>query len=174
MALNKKDYLYVDGYNVINAWSELKSLQKHSLEDARNKLIDEMAEYASLMKLNVVLVFDAYNSDAVKERFDKKLGITIVYTKKFQTADTFIEKEMNRLARRHNVRVVTDDSQIQSLAFERGASRMTSLELKYDLINKRQKIKRRDKKDFQRNFTDYPLPDHVLGKLDKIKEKLDD
>lgn len=173
MALTKKNILYVDGYNVINTWSELKNLQVHSLEEARNKLIDEMAEYSSLTNEEVIVVFDAYNSDSVRETFENRLGITIVYTKKFQTADTFIEREMNRIARRHNVKVCTNDGQVQSLAFERGATRVTALELKYELNNKRLKIKRLNKKEFYRNFDAFPLSDDVLEKLNKIKEDID-
>lgn len=172
MALSKRDILYVDGYNIINSWDNLKSLSKESLEEAREMLINEMAEYSSLSAEEVVVVFDAYRSDAVKETIEKKLGITIVYTKKFQTADTYIEKEMHRLARRHNVRVCTDDAQIQSLAFERGASRITSLELYNDLLNKRLKIKRSDKKIFNKNFDKFPLSEELLEKIEEIRKDL--
>ena len=32
MRRNKKEYLIVDGYNIINAWDELKELAKTDLE----------------------------------------------------------------------------------------------------------------------------------------------
>lgn len=48
MALTKKNITYVDGYNIINSWPELIHIKENSLELAREKLIDEMAEYASL------------------------------------------------------------------------------------------------------------------------------
>lgn len=173
MALTKKNITYVDGYNVINSWTELNHIKENSLELAREKLIDEMAEYASLSNEKVVVVFDAYNSDGEKENIFEKLGIKIVYTKKFQTADTYIEKMTNKYARRHNVKVVTDDGQIQSLAFERGASRITALELRNDLLNKRVKIKRNQKKDFSNNFKQFPLSEDVIKKLDDIKKDLE-
>lgn len=172
MALSKRNILYVDGYNIINSWKKLKDLSRQSLEEARELLISEMAEYSSLSAEEVVLVFDAYRSDSVKETIEKRLGITIVYTKKFQTADTYIEKEMHRLARRHNVKVCTNDAQIQSLAFERGASRITALELYNDLSNKRLKIKRSNRKDFNNNFDKFPLSDDLLEKIDQIRDNL--
>lgn len=172
MALSKRDILYVDAYNIINSWKNLKDLSKESLEEAREMLISEMAEYSSLAGEEVVIVFDAYRSDAIKETIEKKLGITIVYTKKFQTADTFIEKEMHRLARRHNVKVCTNDAQVQSLAFERGASRITALELYNDLLSKRLKIKSSNKKTFNRNFNKFPLSEELLEKIEKIREDL--
>ena len=171
MALTKKNITYVDGYNIINSWPELIRIKENSLELAREKLIDEMAEYASLSNENLVVVFDAYNSDGEKENIFEKLGIKIVYTKKFQTADTYIEKMTNKYARRHNVKVVTDDGQIQSLAFERGASRITALELRNDLLNKR--VKRNQKKDLLNNFKQFPLSEDVIKKLDDIKKDLE-
>lgn len=172
MAKSKKTYIYVDGYNIINSWHELIEIKNTSLEEAREKLIDEMAEYKALSQKEVVLVFDAYNSDALKEKFVKKLGITIVYTKKFQTADTFIEKEMNRLARRENVEVCTGDAQVQSIAFERGAARITSFELKSELSSKREKIKRTINKSFEKNYTDFPVSEDFVKALNKIEKKI--
>lgn len=174
MALTKRDILYVDAYNVINSWPNLKYKAEESLEEARELLISEMAEYSSLSAEEVVVVFDAYRSDAVKEKIEKRLGITIVYTKKYQTADTFIEKEMHRIARRHNVKVCTNDAQVQSLAFERGATRITSMELYNDLKSKRLKIKRNYKKTFNNNFDKFPLSEELLEKIDQIRENLSD
>lgn len=59
MALTKKNITYVDGYNIINSWPELNHIKENSLELAREKLIDEMAEYASLSNEKLVVVFDA-------------------------------------------------------------------------------------------------------------------
>ncbi|MFR2716840.1 MAG: NYN domain-containing protein [Anaerococcus obesiensis] len=172
MALTKKNITYVDGYNIINSWPELIHIKENSLELAREKLIDRDGRIRILSNEKLVVVFDAYNSDGEENIFEK-LGIKIVYTKKFQTADTYIEKMTNKYARRHNVKVVTDDGQIQSLAFERGASRMTALELRNDLLNKRVKIKRNQKKDFSNNFKQFPLSDQIIKKLDDIKKDLE-
>ena len=43
---NKNSYLIVDGYNIINAWDELKEISKADLEGAREKLIHYIIEYA--------------------------------------------------------------------------------------------------------------------------------
>lgn len=174
MALTKKNLTYIDGYNIINSWPELKALESQSLELSREKLIDMMAEYASLSNEKVEVVFDAYNSDRDRETFSEKMGIKIVFTKKFQTADTYIEKMTNLYARRHNVKVVTDDGQVQSLAFERGASRITALELRNELLNMKHKIKRSRKKEFLTNFKDFPISDKLKDLLDDMKKELDE
>ena len=63
MALTKKNITYVDGYNVINKWPDLKDLSKTNLAAARDMLIEEMAEYSVLRAEEMVIVFDAYNLD---------------------------------------------------------------------------------------------------------------
>ena len=43
--LIEMDILLVDGYNIIGAWKELRALKKDKLIDARDRLIEMMAEY---------------------------------------------------------------------------------------------------------------------------------
>ncbi|MGL4790559.1 MAG: NYN domain-containing protein, partial [Anaerotignaceae bacterium] len=40
-----RDFLLVDGYNIIHGWTDLQELSKVSLESARNKLLEIMANY---------------------------------------------------------------------------------------------------------------------------------
>lgn len=173
MALTKKNITIIDGYNVINAWPELKELAKQNLEDARLALIEELAEYMSMSGEEVIIVFDAYNLDRPKETIEEKYGMEIVYTKRFQTADTYIEKQILNIGRRHNLKVVTDDGQIQILATSKGASRMTSTELKADIFNNHSKIKRKRKADFNRNFKSFPLSNELIEKIDQMKKDLE-
>lgn len=173
MALTKKNITIIDGYNVINAWPELKELAKQNLEDARLALIEELAEYMSMSGEEVIIVFDAYNLDRPKETIEEKYGMEIVYTKRFQTADTYIEKQILNIGRRHNLKVVTDDGQIQILATSKGASRMTSTELKADIFNNQSKIKRKRKADFNRNFKSFPLSNELIEKIDQMKKDLE-
>lgn len=173
MALTKRNITIIDGYNVINAWPELKELAMQNLEDARLALIEELAEYMSMSGEEVIIVFDAYNLDRPKETIDEKYGMKIVYTKRFQTADTYIEKQILNIGRRHNLKVVTDDGQIQILATSKGASRMTSTELKADIFNNNSKIKRKRKADFNRNFKSFPLSNELIEKIDQMKKDLE-
>lgn len=174
MALTKKNITYVDGYNVINKWPDLKDLSKTNLAAARDMLIEEMAEYSVLRAEEMVIVFDAYNLDRLKETIETKYKMKIVYTKRFQTADTYIEAELARIGRRHNVKVVTDDGAVQNMALGKGASRMTALELRGDLLGLRSKIKKRQKANFSHNYRSYPISKSLAAKLDQLKIKLED
>ena len=53
--------LIVDGYNMIGDWPVLKELKEKSLEEARAKLVELMAEYQAYMGYRIIVVFDAYN-----------------------------------------------------------------------------------------------------------------
>lgn len=174
MALVKKNITYVDGYNVINKWPKLREASRESLETAREDLIEDLAEYSFLTGEKMVIVFDAYNLDRLKETVIEKYGMKIVFTKRFQTADTYIEAELARIARRHNVKVVTDDGQVQNMALVNGASRITALELKTDLDILRSKIKRSKKVNFNENYDSYPISKALKAKLDELKLDLDD
>ena len=168
MALVKKNITFVDGYNVINKWPKLKDIAKKSLQTARDNLVEDLAEYSYLTGEELVIVFDAYNLDRLKETSSIKYGMEIVFTKRFQTADTYIERELAKIARRHNVKVVTDDGAVQNLALSKGATRMTALELKHDLDSLRSKIKIRQKKSFSQNYDAYPISKALKAKLDEI------
>lgn len=39
-------YLIIDGYNIINAWEELRRISVEDLDASREKLIDIIIEYA--------------------------------------------------------------------------------------------------------------------------------
>ncbi|HLS53689.1 MAG TPA: NYN domain-containing protein, partial [Tissierellaceae bacterium] len=41
----QKEYLYVDGYNIINSWDSLKTKKRYSLEEARIELLEILSEY---------------------------------------------------------------------------------------------------------------------------------
>ena len=116
MKKNAKVTTLIDGYNIINKWNNLIDLKDIDLEKAREDLIEELAEYKSLSGEDITVVFDAYNQDRVKETEFEKYGIKIVFTKRFQTADTYIERELSKKKTYHNVKVVTDDGAIQTLS----------------------------------------------------------
>ena len=55
-----KEFLLVDGYNMIHAWKELKELVEVSLESARQKLLDILSNYQGSQKMQIIVVFDGY------------------------------------------------------------------------------------------------------------------
>ena len=90
--INRKTILYVDGYNVINAWPDLKKMLDEDFDGSREKLNEYMFEYAAYYGEEVWVVYDAYLTSSKKEKLEKRNGVYIVYTKEHQTADSFIER----------------------------------------------------------------------------------
>lgn len=172
--VKSKTYTYIDGYNLINGIDNLIKIKNHSLEDARDKLINILSEYKHMTQEHVIVVFDAYNSDSVVENISKKLGIYIVYTKKHQTADSYIEKEIDKLAKKHFVKVVTNDNLIQQLVLERGGIRIPIVEFMRHIDSIHFKIQRFKKKDLDSNKNSFPLSGDIISKLDKVYEILED
>ncbi|HAG08377.1 MAG TPA: NYN domain-containing protein [Desulfotomaculum sp.] len=127
-----KNYLIVDGYNIIYAWPELEKIKNASLESARNRLIEILVNHAALSDERVFIVFDAYKvKEGSQHREPINNKITVFYTQEGETADTLIEKLVGQLTReKASVAVVTSDYNIQHIIFGQGASRLTPRELR--------------------------------------------
>jgi small GTP-binding protein len=123
---NKDEYLLVDGYNIIFAWENLNELSKTNIDSARDKLLDIMCNYQGYTKKNVIVVFDAYKVQGGQgSEFDYH-NIHVVYTKEAQTADQYIEKFTNQLAKQYNITVATSDRLEQMIIWGQGARRLSA------------------------------------------------
>ncbi len=134
-------YLLVDGYNIIHSNDELKKIAEESLELARALLIDKLVNYQAIRQNNVILVFDAYKVKGNVRDVEKVHGISVVYTKEAETADQYIEKTSNVLAKNYRVRVATSDGQIQMIIFGSGAVRVTAKEFMDEVNNAEEEMR---------------------------------
>ena len=123
-----KEYLLVDGYNVIFSWDKLNKLSRDNIDGARNTLINILCNYQGYKKCEVILVFDAYKVKGNNREVEKVNNINIVYTKEAETADMYIEKVSHKLAKSNKVRVVTSDALEQLIILGGGALRVSSRE----------------------------------------------
>ena len=137
----KREYLIVDGYNLLFAWDELDKLAQDRLDLARERLCDVLRSYRSFRGCELVLVFDGYK---VKGNPGEKEtdGIHIIYTRENETADMYIEKLANDIGKNYSVRVVTDDSLIRLSALRSGVLRMRSAEFVSELRDTRESMAR--------------------------------
>lgn len=123
----------IDGYNLIYAWDALSELAAHSLEKARDTLMDTLSDYVAFTKTEVLLVFDAYLVPDGKGSDFTKDGFRVVFTKQHQTADAYIEKVIHDLGPDYSIRVVTGDQLLQISAVTFGVSRMTTAEFQTEV-----------------------------------------
>ncbi|MBQ2412906.1 MAG: NYN domain-containing protein [Anaerotignum sp.] len=125
-----KEFLLVDGYNIIHAWEDLKELAEDvSLESARQKLMDVLSNYKGTNKATIILVFDGYLVKGNIGTVYEYNNIYVVYTKEAETADHYIERVVTSLPKHYKVRVATGDGLEQLIISGQGAIRMTAREL---------------------------------------------
>ncbi|MDN4606549.1 NYN domain-containing protein [Sporosarcina highlanderae] len=129
----KQEILLVDGYNVIGAWPELRKLKLESLSDARDRLIERMAEYKAHTGWRVIILFDAHLMPGIEKK-NKKHQVEIVFTRENETADERIEKMVSELSgRRVQIHVATSDMTEQWVIFAQGALRKSARELEIEM-----------------------------------------
>lgn len=125
--------LLVDGYNMLGAWKELRPLRDKNFEDARDRLIQLMAEYKAATGWRVIVVFDAHLVSGTEQLYIQH-AVEVLYTRKNETADERIEKLTNELkGRKVQIHVATSDMTEQSVVFGQGALRKSARELEIEM-----------------------------------------
>ncbi|MDX8047390.1 NYN domain-containing protein [Gracilibacillus sp. S3-1-1] len=162
------DVLLVDGYNMIGAWEELKTLKDTDLDQARLLLIDKMAEYQAYRKRKVIIVFDAYEVRGLENR-QEAYKVEVIFTKENETADQCIERLVKEFKNvRTKVFVATSDYTEQRTIFAQGAFRISARELDIELRNIQNEIELDIKEHKQNKIkSKIPLDDGVLQLFEK-------
>ena len=171
----KSRLLLVDGYNVLGAWPELS--KGKPLADARDALIHRLHDYAGYSGQQIILVFDAWQSDRMERSVDQSGPLTVVFTQKGETADHYIERLCDEHARevelgRLELRVATSDGTEQTVVFGRGAVRISSRELIYEMRQARQSGEQYAhpvSRASSRSTIMDSVPDDVRARLEKLR-----
>ena len=137
----EKEYLLVDGYNIIFAWDSLKALAQDSLEHARDRLLHLLQNYQGYRKCEVILVFDAYKIKGHGREIEQHGGVSVVYTKEAETADSYIERVSKQLLKENRVRVATSDGLEQLIILGNGAMRISAREFEAEMRAAEQEIR---------------------------------
>lgn len=168
-----KEYLIVDGYNIINNWEELKEESIYSLDCARRKLLDIMSNYQSYKGINVVVVFDAHYVRNSMEKHEIYDDVEVVYTKEFESADNYIEKFVMENADGCTIRVATSDSLEQMVILGLGGARISARELKKEV----EEVGRKMDKGYinllrhERNLLEHNLDPGIIKKLERMRRQ---
>ncbi|QFG00885.1 hypothetical protein PB01_19955 [Psychrobacillus glaciei] len=127
--------LLVDGYNIIGAWNELRLLKSDKLLDARDRLIELMAEYKAFTGIRVIVVFDAHLVPGVENK-QRQNDVEVIFTRENETADERIEKLTQELSgRRVQIHVATSDMTEQRVVFGQGALRKSAREFEIEMAS---------------------------------------
>ncbi|QSZ27175.1 NYN domain-containing protein [Aceticella autotrophica] len=163
-------YMILDGYNIINNWSELKKEAEDNLEDARLKLIEMLINFQGYSGIKIIVVYDALYVKGSVEKHEYYNNVEVVYTKEGETADHYIEGIIKTLAKKEQVVVVTSDWALQQVVLGEGATRMSSRELHDDLIKYFNEKKKYFVVNNLKNNIESMLDEDVLKKLRKMSE----
>lgn len=164
----EKEYLLVDGYNIIFAWEDLNELAKVNIEGARNKLMDILCDYQGYKKYTLILVFDAYKVEGGQGSVQKYHNIHVVYTKEAETADQYIEKTVHEIGKKYHVTVATSDALEQVIILGQGADRLSARNLREEIQRMKEEI-REDYLEKQKKSGTY-LFDHLPEELSDLME----
>jgi uncharacterized protein len=119
--------LIVDGYNVIHAWTDLRSaLDRAGLEESRRLLIAALAEYGAVRGVQITVVFDGPRR-AVATGPETVDGVTVRFGGVSGSADHVIERlayQASRQGLAADVVVATSDRLQRDMVRAMGVSTM--------------------------------------------------
>ena len=167
----EKEYLLVDGYNIIFAWEDLKELAAVNIDGAREKLMDILCNYQGFKKSTLILVFDAYKVKGNPGIVETYHNIHVVYTKEAETADQYIEKTVHEIGRKYRVTVATSDQLEQVIILGQGGQRMSARELLEDVIEVSHQIREtaRQKSSSEKNYLFDHLDEETATRMERIR-----
>lgn len=166
-----KQYLLVDGYNIIFAWDELKELAEDNMDGARGRLMDILSNYQGIKKCEVILVFDAYKVQGFQGEIQKYHNIYVVYTKEAETADQYIEKTAHEIGRKYDVTVATSDGTEQVIIRGQGCYLLSAKELKTEIALANQELREGflSKTKTERNYLFDYLDEETAERMEKVR-----
>ena len=167
----EKEYLLVDGYNIIFAWEDLKELAAVNIDGARERLMDILCNYQGFKKSTLILVFDAYKVKGNPGSVETYHNIHVVYTKEVETADQYIEKTVHEIGRKYRVTVATSDQLEQVIILGQGGQRMSARELLEDVIEVSHQIREtaRQKRSSDKNYLFDHLDEETAARMERIR-----
>ncbi|MHA0857662.1 NYN domain-containing protein [Paenibacillus sp. CMAA1364] len=137
-----QDVLLVDAYNIIGGWPELARLATMNMQEARDRLLERLANYQAFSGKRVIAIFDAYRVPGLGKSFSQN-KVSVHFTKEKETADETIERlVVEMMHRRRQIYVATSDSIEQHVVFAKGALRISARELLIEVENCEQEIQK--------------------------------
>ena len=168
-----REWLIVDGYNVINNWNDFKKIRSENLEHARDLLCEKIAEYVAFKGYLGLVVFDAQEVQGSSEE-ENYGAVTVIYTDEGETADSWIERKTYELNRNGDkVFVVTSDyaEQINILAAALTAFRRVSSAKNTNVQKQIEEKVHASAGGLGRNELGGRLHEHVRAHFEKLRRR---
>ena len=174
----RREHYLIDGYNVINAWPELKRL-RGDLAAARDALLHMLLEYGAFEKYEMTIVFDAMFTEDEEHIEQMGCHTRIIYTGAGETADSRIGRAAYEEAHRgRTVYVVTSDGAVESVVLGAGACRIPSLEFRKNVLRVKRELRRDYLGSVRLPDARYVVSDRLdretAAKLDALRKRRED
>ena len=95
----RKEYLIVDGYNMIFAWDGLREQAGYDLSGARERLLDLLSNYCGFHPCELIVVFDSYRVRGGTGSRSSHNNLRVVYTQEDESADLYIETLVGKIGK---------------------------------------------------------------------------
>lgn len=167
--------LLVDGYNMIGAWPELKTLEhQEGLESARDRLQEMLINFAASQDFRTRIVFDAYaRRDRASEEHHTE-HVSTYYTDFGQTADAYIEKSCAQFHRQEHLPrliVATSDRAQQQTVLGYGAEWLSApqLQIRVQQAHRQSQRRQRSKQSSSKRFLFHGLDPQAQARLNQMR-----
>lgn len=163
--------LLVDGYNLIHAHPVLSRLARSDLESAREGLLRELLPLASPGFFRIVMVvFDAATWGGPEPALEDRMGLLVIYTKRRQTADSFIEAAVRSMAGEEKVLVATSDRVLRRVVEGYGAGGMEGEALLRMAVEARRSIREEAERISSKGRV--PLEERVSPEVRRLLDRM--
>lgn len=172
-AEKRKEYLLVDGYNIIFAWKELNELAAVNLDSARGRLLDILCNYQGICGCDLIAVFDAYRVKGHETEVLDYHNIHVVYTKEAETADAYIEKFAHENGRKYDVTVATSDGLEQVIIRGQGCRLISAREFEEEVQARQRQFREEylERQPQEKIRLKDTLSDNVLEQIQNLDKK---
>ncbi|MDD5622285.1 MAG: NYN domain-containing protein [Actinomycetota bacterium] len=168
-----EDLVIVDGHNFI--FNILKGVRPGSekLTYLKEKLVADLDLYKNQKNCDMVVVFDARNSDNPSRSIQIIDGVKVIYSRKNETADDIIEELAGMESDYRRKFVVTSDYLQQKVVFGKNIYRKSSREFNLEIKDLKERIREkitRSREDSDKKF--HSLEKRLSGKERKKLSEL--
>ncbi|MDY6952095.1 MAG: NYN domain-containing protein [Thermodesulfobacteriota bacterium] len=119
-------HIVIDGYNLIRQSKRLRAIERSSLQEGREALLDGLSAYRRVKHYPMTVVFDGIHADNLMQGRTRHKGINVLFSRAGESADAVIKRLVYREAER--AVVVTSDREIADFSARQGAATIGSVE----------------------------------------------
>jgi hypothetical protein len=118
-------HILIDGYNLIRQSEGLAAMERSSLQEGREALLERLASYKRIKHHPITVVFDGTHAHDPLQGRTRYKGINVIFSRPGELADTVIKRLVTR--ERERAVVVSSDKEIADFATVHGSVTMDSV-----------------------------------------------